>query len=118
MNNYTKFLADLANIKEVIKDEDKPMILLSSLPDDEYETFILALINGKQPLSYNEVSTALVNHELRKKDKESFNSTSVKELTARGLGFNYGKGKKIFEKSKTGGHEDLKKNQCAFCKGH
>jgi len=36
MNNYTKLLADLANVNEVIKDEDKALILLSSLPDEEY----------------------------------------------------------------------------------
>ena len=31
MNNYTKLLADLANVEEVIKDADKALILLSSL---------------------------------------------------------------------------------------
>ena len=45
MNNYTKLLADLANVDEVIMDEDKALILLSSLPDEEYETFVLTLIN-------------------------------------------------------------------------
>jgi len=33
MNNYTKLLADLANVDVVIEDEDKALILLSSLPD-------------------------------------------------------------------------------------
>ena len=33
MNKYTKFLADLANVDVVIKDEDKMLILLISLPD-------------------------------------------------------------------------------------
>ena len=47
MSNYTKFLTDLVNIDEVIKDEDKALVLLSSLPDDEYEISILTLINGK-----------------------------------------------------------------------
>ena len=46
MNNYTKFLVDLVNVDEVIKDEDKALILLSFLPDDVYETFVLTLING------------------------------------------------------------------------
>jgi len=48
----------------VIKDEDKTLILLSSLLDEEYGTFILTLINGKQFLSYNQVSAAFLNHEL------------------------------------------------------
>ena len=40
---YTKFLADLANLDVVIDDEDKTLILLSSLPDEGYETFVLTL---------------------------------------------------------------------------
>jgi len=87
MNNYTKLLIDLADVDEVIKDEDKTLILLSSLPDD-YETFILTLINCKQSLSYNKVSAALVNPELRQKDKESSNNTLPEALTARGKSFN------------------------------
>jgi len=43
MNNYTKLHADLANMDDVIKDEDNTFILLSSLSDDDYETFVLAL---------------------------------------------------------------------------
>ena len=69
MNNYTKLLTDLANVDEMIKNNDKVLILLSSLPDEDYETFVLTLINSKQSLRYNEVSSALVNHELRKKIK-------------------------------------------------
>jgi len=45
MNNYTKLLADLANVKEMIKDENKVFILLSFLLDEKYETFVLTLIN-------------------------------------------------------------------------
>jgi len=37
---------------------------LSSLPDEDYETFVLTLINDKQSLSYNKVSSAIVNYEL------------------------------------------------------
>ena len=90
MNNYRKLLANLANVEDVIKDEDK---LLSSLPDEEYETFILILINGKKSLSYNEKSATFVNHELRKKDKKSSISTSVEVLAARKISFNHRKGK-------------------------
>ena len=65
-------------MKEVIGDENKALILLSSLLNEEYGTFVLSLINGKKSLNYNEVSTALVNHELRKKDKESSINTSTR----------------------------------------
>jgi len=73
----------------VIKDEDKALILLSSLLDEKYKTFILTLINGKASLSYNNVSASLMNHEVRRKQKKSsFSSTTTEELTAREIGSN------------------------------
>jgi len=66
---------------------------LSSLPDEEYETFVITLINDKASLSYNDVSATLVNHEVRRKDMEfSFSSTTEEALTTRGIGSNYKKG--------------------------
>ena len=81
--------------------------------------FILTLINGKSSLSYNDVSTALVNHEVRRKDKtSSSSSTTAEALTAKGIDFNHRKGKRDVSKFKTGNRE-LRKKQCAFCKeGH
>jgi len=115
-NNYTKLLAYLTNVNEVIKDEDKALILLSSFPNEEYETFVLTLVNGKASLSYNDVSTALVNHEVRRKDKKSSSSsTTVEALIARGIFFNHQKCKGDVGKSKTGDRK-LRKNQCTFCK--
>ena len=55
-----------------IEEEDKMVILLNSLPDEEYKTFVLTLINGRQSLNYNDVSVALVNYEVRRKDKYFF----------------------------------------------
>ena len=114
--NYTKLLVDLTNVDEVIKDEDKMLILLSSLLDEEYETCILTLINGKYSLCYNDALAALVNHEERRKDKAfSSRSTTVEVLTARGIDSNYRKGKGDIGKSKIDNRE-LRKNQCVFCK--
>jgi len=36
MNNYTKLLADLVNVDIAIEEEDKAVILLNSLLDEEY----------------------------------------------------------------------------------
>ena len=47
MYNYTKFLADLINVDMEIEEESKVLIVLNSLTDGEYETFVLTLINGK-----------------------------------------------------------------------
>ena len=87
MNNYKKLFADLANIDEMIKDEDKALIQLSSLLGEEYETFVLTLINGKRS---NVVSATLVNHEVRRKDKvSSSSSTTAGVWIAREISFNY-----------------------------
>jgi len=68
----------------VIENEDKALMLLSSLSDEGYETFVLTLINGRPSFSYNELIIALVNLELRRKDKECFFSdTSAEVLAAR-----------------------------------
>jgi len=69
INNYTKFLADLANMNVDIDDKDKVLITLSSLPDEGYKTFVLTLINGRTLLSYSKITTTLVNLELRQKGK-------------------------------------------------
>jgi len=37
MNNYTKLLTELINVDVTIEEEDKVLILLNSLPDEEYE---------------------------------------------------------------------------------
>ena len=94
---------------------------MNSLPDEEYETFILTLINGRQILNYSEVSAALVNYEVRRKDKQSSSSnTSAEMLLVKGKSFNQkGKGTRGRSKSRPG-FRDLKKDQCASYKelGH
>ena len=89
MNDYTKILTDLVNVDMNIEKEDKTLILLNSLSDEEYETFFLTFINSKQSLNYNDVSAALVNYEVRKRDKQSSsNDTSAEALMVRGRGSN------------------------------
>ena len=100
-------------MEEVIKDEDKALILLSSLSGEAYEIFVLTLINDKKSLSYNEVSAALVNHDLGKKDKQSSNNTSTEALVAGEISSNHRKGKGGIDKTK---NHQLGKSQCAFCK--
>jgi len=93
MNNYTKLLIDLVNVDLNIEQEGKALILLNFLSDEEYETFILTLINRKQSLKYNDVPVALVNYEVREDKQSFFSSTSAKTLVVRGKSFNQkGKG--------------------------
>jgi len=95
-----------------IEEEDKVMILLNSLLDEQYKTFVLILINGEKILNYSNVSAALINYKIRKKNKQS----SSYDTTARGMGPNHKKDMGEFGKFKTGGHEELKKNQYTFCR--
>ena len=69
INIYTKLLVDLSNLNVVIDDEDKVLILLSYLSDEGYETFVFTLINGRTSLSYKDVTTALMNLELRRNNE-------------------------------------------------
>ena len=69
---------DLLNLDEIIKDEDKALLLNS--PPDEFENFTMTLIHGKQDLKYEEVTGALVNYEYRRWDKESTKAGSADAL--------------------------------------
>ena len=71
MNSYTKLLTYLVNVDVEIDEEDKAIILLNSLPQEEYETFTLTLINERKSLCYSEVSAALVSYEVRRYDRLS-----------------------------------------------
>jgi len=116
MNNYMKLLANLANVDVEIEEEDKTLILLSFLPDKDCETFVLTVINGNQSLGYKEVSTALGNHNLRTKDKESSNTTLAEALTVRNRSSSWkGKGDRGRSKSRAD-FRYLKKNRVLFAK--
>ena len=122
MNSYTKLLTDLVNNVDVeIDEEDKAVILLNSLPQEEYETFTLTLINRRISLDYNEVSAARVSYEVRRQDRlSSLGSTMAEALAVRGRSYNR-KGRGDQERSKSrSGFRDLNRNQCALCKelGH
>jgi len=79
MNSYTTLLTDLVNVDVEINEEDKTVILLNFLPEEEYETFTLTLINERKSLNYNEVSTALVNYEVRRQDRLSSSGSTTTE---------------------------------------
>ena len=106
---------DLTNLDVVIDDKDKALILLSSLPNEGYETFVLVLINGRTFLSYKEVTIALMNLELRSKDTESsFGDTSADILTVGRASPNQRRGNQRAGKS-LGGSRQVQKNQCVNC---
>ena len=102
INRYTKLLTDLVNVDVIVEEEDKAIIFLNSLPEEEYETFTLTFINGRQTLDYNEVSSALTSYETRKKERHpSKSSSSTEALEVRGRGSSR-KGKEVRGRSKPG----------------
>lgn len=46
------------------------------LPDEEYETFVLMMINGRISPSYKDVTSVLVNYGFRRMDKVSSENVS------------------------------------------
>jgi len=117
MNSYTKLLTDLVNVDVEIDKEDKAVILLNSLPQEEYETFTLTLIDGRKSLNCSEVSAAFVSYEARRQDRLSSSwSTTAEALAVRGRSSNRkGRGDQGRSKSRSG-FEDLKRNRYALCK--
>ena len=83
INEFNKLIVDLLNLDETFKDEHKAMALISSLPD-EFDHLCISLIHGKEKLFFEEVCTALLNYEIRKKDKREHQDESVQALTMRG----------------------------------
>ena len=82
LNRYTRLLTDLVNVDVETSEEDKAVILLNSLPREEYETFTLTLINRRKSLNYSEVSAALVSYEVRRYDKLSSSGNTIAEALA------------------------------------
>uniref|UniRef100_A0A5B7BZN6 Retrovirus-related Pol polyprotein from transposon TNT 1-94 n=1 Tax=Davidia involucrata TaxID=16924 RepID=A0A5B7BZN6_DAVIN len=64
LNSFNKVLADLQNLGEEIKEEDKALLLLNSLPDS-YDHLTSTLLYGKDKIRFDDVSNALVNNEYR-----------------------------------------------------
>ena len=120
LNAFNKLIADLLNLDEVVKDEDKALILLNSLPDS-YEHLATTLIYGKDTVKFDDVSNALMNNEFRKRDKEAHNDTSEAFVTRerpedRRTQF----GNKSRERGVSSGRSKLANDECAYCreKGH
>ena len=121
INRYTKLLTDLMNVDVKVEEEDKAVILLNSLPPEEYETFTMTFINGRHTLVYDEVSSALMSYETRKNERHSGQSSSVAEALEVRSRSSSRKGREMGGRSKSRpGFKDLKRNQCIFCReiGH
>ena len=82
IDNFTKLLADLQNLGDEIKDEDKALILLNSLPES-YDHLCTTIMYEKEKLVFADISSILINNEYRKKDKQVQQDVSSEALTVR-----------------------------------
>lgn len=123
LDAFNKLVADLLNLDKDIKDEDKALILLNSLPDS-YDHLVTTLFHGKETIKFEEVSNSLMNHEIRHADKQNNASTSD-ALVVRGrlVERRNHNSRKKFQSRQRGSSKSrrsLGKDECAFCheKGH
>ncbi|KAL7258699.1 hypothetical protein ACSBR1_004749 [Camellia fascicularis] len=123
LDNFNKILADLKNLDVRTDDEDKALLLLNSLPDT-YDHLTTTLLYGKEKIKYVDVSNALVNNELRRKDKSANRDSASEALTVKDKTNNRrytGRGKsRSKSKGRSSDRRRLAKDECAACrqKGH
>ncbi|KAH9655442.1 hypothetical protein KPL70_022326 [Citrus sinensis] len=111
LDEFNKVCDTLETIDAALEDEDKVLLLISSLPKS-YEHFIDALMYGRQTLSLDEVKSALSTKELQGK-QESLGNGSGEGLTV--------KAKPEWKKKKQGKNKEKQKNlRCFLChkEGH
>ena len=68
IDGFNKIIVNLLNLDETFKDEHKTMLLIGFVPD-ELDHLCTTLIHEKEKLSFEEVCSALLNYEIRKKDQ-------------------------------------------------
>ncbi|KAH9733855.1 hypothetical protein KPL71_017172 [Citrus sinensis] len=66
VDEFNKLILDLENVNIVLEDEDRALILLSSLPDS-YEHFVDTLLYGRQTLTLKDVKNALESKDLKRR---------------------------------------------------
>ncbi|KAJ9558432.1 hypothetical protein OSB04_013046 [Centaurea solstitialis] len=118
LDAFNQLVADLLNLDEEIKDEDKALILLNSLPDS-YAHLTTTLLHGKVTIGFEEVSNALMNYEIRHADKQ-MNASTSDALVVRGRTFerkSHDNRKKFSSRSRGNSkpRRSLGRNECAFC---
>ncbi|KAH9681147.1 hypothetical protein KPL71_026853 [Citrus sinensis] len=118
LDEFNKLILDLENVNVMLEDEDRALILLSSLPDS-YEHYVDTLLNGRQTLTLKDVKNALESKDLKKR------SDFKDQTTGDGLVVKAKSEKKVYKDKKNKNQKEKddkkkKKRKCYFCQreGH
>src|SRR3954469_16360636 len=103
LNDFNKIVSDLLALEVKMEEEDKALILLSSLPPS-YDHLVTTILYGKETLELEDVRVMLVNNELMKRMDPAQESSGLV------VGSGKSKGPKKEKKSSF-------KVSCWICKG-
>ncbi|KAH9782991.1 hypothetical protein KPL71_009148 [Citrus sinensis] len=86
LDEFNKLILDLENVNIDLEDEDRALILLSSLPDS-YEHFVDTLLYGRQTLTLKDVKNALESKDLKRRTygKDLNPAESLKESNGKAV---------------------------------
>ncbi|KAH9769620.1 hypothetical protein KPL71_012083 [Citrus sinensis] len=118
VDEFNKLILDLENVNILLEDEDRALILLSSLPDS-FEHFVDTLLYGRPTLTLKDDKNALESKDLKKradgKDQTTGDGLVAKAKTEKKM---YKDKKNKNQKEKT--DKMKKKRKCYFCQkeGH
>ncbi|KAH9718038.1 hypothetical protein KPL71_022065 [Citrus sinensis] len=118
LDEFNKLILDLEKVNVMLEDEDRALILLSSLPDS-YEHFVDTLLYGRQTLTLKDVKNALESKDLKKRSDLKY------QVTGDGLVVKEKSEKKVYKDKKNkiqreNDDKKKKKMKCYFCQkeGH
>uniref|UniRef100_A0A803P7J2 Integrase catalytic domain-containing protein n=1 Tax=Cannabis sativa TaxID=3483 RepID=A0A803P7J2_CANSA len=101
LDDFNKVILDLENIGIKVEDEDQVIIVLNSLPTESYEHFVDTMIYGKDSLTLEEVQSALMSKEIKRKSELKEESTGDGLLIRKGYLVKVENGKlKVMEEPK------------------
>lgn len=111
ISDFNKLVAELINLKESFKDEDKAILLVSSLLI-EYNHIVAALLHEKDKITFHKVCAASYNNEIQKSNKKEHESTLIGEAyTVIGCA----QSRKPEKRCKPRLNVRTTKDKCAFC---
>ncbi|KAH9762144.1 Integrase catalytic domain-containing protein [Citrus sinensis] len=85
VDEFNKLILDLENVNIILEDEDRALILLSSLPES-YEHFVDTLLYRRQTLTLKDVKNALESKDLKKRAEDYFEKKKLEELQKKSNG--------------------------------